>query len=116
MNGSRLHPCRKSPIQAQQSHMKEIPDIERLEREYADTLMCLGLIGPEGDVVAGVERFLAEIANGDDRHRSSLAKHAIEIMDTLDRALHDGDTAGEATNSRRNTNVILSLGKRGCRD
>lgn len=67
--------------------MKEIPDIERLEREYADTLWCLGLIGPEGDVVADVDRFLAEIAKGDNRQRSSLAKHALEIMDTLDRAL-----------------------------
>ena len=67
--------------------MKEIPDIERLEREYADTMLCLGLIGPEGDVVADVDRLLAEIAKGDDKYRSCLAKHAMEIMDTLDRAL-----------------------------
>ncbi len=67
--------------------MKEPPDIERLEREYADMLLCLGLIGPDGDVVAGVERFLAEIAKGEDRDRSCLAKQAMEIMDTLDRAL-----------------------------
>ena len=66
--------------------MKEPPDIERLEREYADMLLCLGLIGPEGDVVAGVERILVEIANGEDRERASLAKHAIEMMDTLDRS------------------------------
>ena len=59
MNGRRLHPCLKSPILGTKSHMKEIPDIEKLDREYADVLWCLGLIGPEGDVV---ERFLAEIA------------------------------------------------------
>lgn len=82
-----MHPCQKSPIQAQQSHMKEIPDIERLEREYADMLLCLGLIGPEGVVVADVERFLAEIARGEDLERSCLAKQAMEIMDTLDRVL-----------------------------
>ena len=67
--------------------MKEPPDIERLEREFADMLLCLGLIGPEGDVVADVERFLAEIAKGEDMERSYLAKQAMEIMDTLDRAL-----------------------------
>ena len=66
------------------SHMKEIPDIEKLDREYADALWCLGLIGPEDDVV---KRFLAEIAKDEDRHRSSLAKHAMGIMDTLDGAL-----------------------------
>ncbi len=67
--------------------MTVIPDIERLEREYADMLLCLGLIGPEGDVVAGVERLLAEMAKGEDRERSCLAKRTMEIMDTLDRAL-----------------------------
>ena len=67
--------------------MTVIPDIERLEREYADMLLCLGLIGPEGDVVAGVERLLVEIARGEDRDRACVAKRAMEIMDTLDRAL-----------------------------
>ena len=67
--------------------MKGPPDIERLEREFADMLLCLGLIGPEGDVVADVERFLAEIAKGEDMERSYLAKHAMEIMDTLGRVV-----------------------------
>ena len=43
MNGNRLHPCQKSPTQAQQGHMKKIQDIERLEREYAVTLCCPGV-------------------------------------------------------------------------
>ena len=67
--------------------MKEILDIERLEREYADTLWYLGLIDTEGEVVTDAERFLAEVANGEDQQRSFLAKQAIEIMDMLDRAM-----------------------------
>ena len=47
----------------------------------------LGLIDTEGEVVTDAERFLAEVANGEDQQRSFLAKQAIEIMDMLDRAM-----------------------------
>ncbi len=64
--------------------MKKIQDIERLEREYAVTLWCPGLIGSEGEVAADVDVLLLKSPVGGSA-AASLAKQAMEIMDTLDR-------------------------------
>ena len=60
-------------------------DIERLEREFADMLWCLGLIDRDGEIVGDVGKKLSEISGDADRRRASLARCAARIMDTLDR-------------------------------
>lgn len=60
-------------------------DVERLEREFADMLWCLGLIDRDGEIVGDVGKKLSEISGCADRRRASLAKCAARIMDALDR-------------------------------
>lgn len=60
-------------------------DVERLERELADALWCLGLIDSDGNLDDGIDRKLAGSAGGNDGHRAALAKYAIELMDILER-------------------------------
>lgn len=62
-----------------------IVDIERIERRFSETVFELGLMDPDGNLADGIDRELAMIGNGDDEHRASLAKYAIDLMDILDR-------------------------------
>ena len=59
-------------------------DIERVERRFGETVFELGLMDPDGNLADDIDRQLAEIANGDDKHRAALARYAIELMDILD--------------------------------
>ena len=61
-------------------------DIERVERRFAETVFELGLMDSEGNLDDDLDRKLAEIAGSEDRHRATLAKYALELMDIMDRA------------------------------
>ena len=62
-----------------------VVDIERVERRFAETVFELGLMDSDGNLDNDLDRKLAGIAGGDDEHRATLAKYAIDLLDILDR-------------------------------
>ncbi|MDE0096887.1 MAG: hypothetical protein OXN16_06800 [Gammaproteobacteria bacterium] len=82
--------------------LPKMVDVERTERRFAETVFELGLMDPEGVLVADIDRRLAEVAGGDDRYRAGLARYAIDLMVMLDNADWNeyGGNSGEPGQSR----------------
>ena len=75
----------RMPFRAYICRVCIVVDIERVERRFAETVLELGLIDPDGNLDDDLDRKLAGVVGGDDEHRAALARYAIELMDILDR-------------------------------